>query len=301
MKKSNQYLTTGEFAKLCNISKHTLFHYFEIGLFLPEYTDENGYRYYNVLQYDTFLTIRQLSDLGMSLSEIKEYLVKRSPQKMLELYSRQEELLDIQIKKLRAIKKSVHSQKNNIEKALLSTDKFFVEEENQKYLLCSKVIKDIDDCKMTYAFGELIKISKDNIGPNVYGMINKIDNIKNNDCSFQFYIQTTSRKKQNVFLKPAGKYLNMFHLGGYEDLHKSYKEILSYAKEHCLSLYSLIYTETIIGDWAVNSSKDYIIKISVQIKEWFSVKVTKEVRKNKKFFIYGDYYDEILMDLYRKL
>ena len=39
------YMTTGEFAKLMKISKHTLFHYDDIGLFCPEILGENGYRY----------------------------------------------------------------------------------------------------------------------------------------------------------------------------------------------------------------------------------------------------------------
>ena len=36
--KSNRdaYLTTGEFAKLAGVSKHTLFHYDKIGLLSPE-------------------------------------------------------------------------------------------------------------------------------------------------------------------------------------------------------------------------------------------------------------------------
>ena len=55
--KKNKYLTAGEFAKICDIPKHVLFHYDDIGLFQPEYKAENGYRYYSYRQYDTFLVI----------------------------------------------------------------------------------------------------------------------------------------------------------------------------------------------------------------------------------------------------
>ncbi|EGT4207022.1 MerR family DNA-binding transcriptional regulator, partial [Clostridioides difficile] len=48
-----QYFTTGEFAKLCGISKQTLIFYDKIGIFSPEYKDKNNYRYYSVYQYDT--------------------------------------------------------------------------------------------------------------------------------------------------------------------------------------------------------------------------------------------------------
>ncbi|HBY3460150.1 TPA: MerR family DNA-binding transcriptional regulator, partial [Clostridioides difficile] len=35
-----QYFTTGEFAKLCGISKQTLIFYDKIGIFSPEYKDK---------------------------------------------------------------------------------------------------------------------------------------------------------------------------------------------------------------------------------------------------------------------
>ena len=41
MKLKLKPLTTGEFAKICNVKKHTLFHYDDIGLLKPDYYDEN--------------------------------------------------------------------------------------------------------------------------------------------------------------------------------------------------------------------------------------------------------------------
>ena len=50
MKKMEQrmYMTTGELAKLMGITKETLFHYDEIGLFRPAVVMKNRYRYYEV-------------------------------------------------------------------------------------------------------------------------------------------------------------------------------------------------------------------------------------------------------------
>ncbi len=66
-KQSELYFTTGEFARILGVGKHTLFHYDEIGLFSPAIKEENGYRYYFVWQMDTFEVIRALQKLGMSL------------------------------------------------------------------------------------------------------------------------------------------------------------------------------------------------------------------------------------------
>ena len=85
MKKKKNYLTAGEFAKICGVAKHVLFHYDEIHLFQPAYRDEHGYRYYSYHQYDTFLVITNLKKMGMSLSAIRIYLKQRDPQMFLRL------------------------------------------------------------------------------------------------------------------------------------------------------------------------------------------------------------------------
>ena len=72
------YLTTGEFAKVVGVIKHTLFHYDKIGLFSPEVKLANDYRYYTVQQLDLFEVISILRELEMSLSDIKQYIEKKS-------------------------------------------------------------------------------------------------------------------------------------------------------------------------------------------------------------------------------
>lgn len=41
-----EYLSAGRFAALVGTTKETLFHYDEIGLFVPKRRGTNGYRYY---------------------------------------------------------------------------------------------------------------------------------------------------------------------------------------------------------------------------------------------------------------
>ena len=64
--KSNLYFTTGEFAKLVNVTKHTLFYYDEVGVFSPIIRKENDYRFYAVEQIEVFEVILTLKELGMS-------------------------------------------------------------------------------------------------------------------------------------------------------------------------------------------------------------------------------------------
>ena len=85
------YMTTGELARLMGITKETLFHYDEIGLFQPEIVKENGYRYYAINQMEVLNTILLLRDLGMPLKEIKFTLEERSLDKMMQIFQDREQ------------------------------------------------------------------------------------------------------------------------------------------------------------------------------------------------------------------
>ncbi len=67
-------LTIGEFSRICFVTKKTLRYYDEIGLLRPEFTAENGYRYYRTDQLRTMLLISRLKNYGFSLPEIATVL-----------------------------------------------------------------------------------------------------------------------------------------------------------------------------------------------------------------------------------
>ena len=97
----DNYFSTGEFAKLCNVNKKTLFHYDEIGLFKPEIVKENGYRYYSIYQLEIFDMIYTLRDLGVPLKEIKSFMDKRNPNRVVELFEYKTNEIENEIKLLR--------------------------------------------------------------------------------------------------------------------------------------------------------------------------------------------------------
>lgn len=265
MKKNKSYLTTGEFAKLCHTSKHTLFHYCDIGLFPPAYTDDNGYRYYHILQYDSFLTITQLQLTGMSLSEIKKYMAERSPKRMIEMYRHQDQLLTTQISKLKQLQERINNQKLDIEQALTHSVECFLEKQSKSYLLCSDFISGSDKYTMTSSFGDLIYSANAQISSNTLGMLCNLDDVIDSEhYPCRFYVYMYSPKQENFMVKRAGNYLTTYHHGEYETLGKGCRRLISYAKETNILLDNSIYAETIIGDWAVHSPQDYIIKISVK-------------------------------------
>ena len=112
------YFTTGEFARILGVKKHTLFHYDQIGLFSPALKEENGYRYYFVWQMDVFEVIKALQKLGMPLEEIKEYIENRSPERFMKMMDEKEKQIDREIEHLKQMKRFIRNEKNNITAAL---------------------------------------------------------------------------------------------------------------------------------------------------------------------------------------
>ena len=110
----NEYMTTGEFASAMGVSKDTLFHYDDIGLFCPEKVSENGYRYYSIYQMETFDTIRMLRDLGMPLKEIRDMLAHRSPERVMHVFAGREQQIDRQIEKLKEMKQWLSRRREKI-------------------------------------------------------------------------------------------------------------------------------------------------------------------------------------------
>ena len=101
MSNNIKYFSTGEFAKLCNVHKKTLFYYDEIGLFKPEKVMPTGYRYYSEYQLETFNIIYTLKDIGMPLKDIKKYMDNRTPENMLDLFQYETKEIEKEINKLR--------------------------------------------------------------------------------------------------------------------------------------------------------------------------------------------------------
>ena len=96
--------------KLRNVTTETLRHYDRIGLLPPDYINEHNVRFYSVLKYEKLGTIKELKQLGMSLSEIKAYFENRNYQSSRELLQRQNGLVRNKMKSLIYLQQKIESK-----------------------------------------------------------------------------------------------------------------------------------------------------------------------------------------------
>lgn len=261
-------LTCGTFAKICQVEKHVLFHYDEIGLFKPIYINDKGYRYYSYRQYDTFKVILALKKLGMSLKDIQVYLDHRNPKEFLNLLNQQEQKLEETIKELMSIHEMIKSYQHFTEEGLeVSKENIFIVENKSQALLLSDnlenaSIKDFGEFMKSYtSFIESHHI----ITSEFVGMMLSVDNIKKGDIHNYSYFFTTTKQEKHNYIKQAGKYLCAYHHGQYENIHETYKKMMDYAFSHHLCLGKYAYEEYIVADISVKENSDYLTKISIMI------------------------------------
>lgn len=275
-KKFNQHFSSGEFAKLCNVSKHTLFYYDEIGLFSPEIIDSNGYRYYSVNQYDTFDVITIFKDLGMPLKDIKTYLDNRSPNGLVSLLKTQNDIISKKIHDLTKIKTLIDHKiqatenASNIDSSKIDSFELLQDE----YFITSEEAKQTDDLNITKYIANLINLCNEKKLFAHYSMVgihNKKDIFERNYIKYSnFGIKIDEQYNDSSLIyhiKSKGHYLTAYHMGSFDKLGETYERIKTYASKNSISLGDFFYEELLIDSLSVKNYDEYLIKISVAIKK----------------------------------
>ena len=268
---NNQHLTTSEFAKACGVSKHTLFHYDDIGILKPEYVNEKGYRFYSLKQFSTFDIIVTLQEAGTPLSEIKEYLDHKSPTRFLSVLKQKKERLVLEQKKMERMERLLQTIYEMTKNALqVVCDVPFIQEFEKEYLITVALspegiekedVKNMGehfdycaDHHIEYTYPSGIIIGKDHLERGIY-----------NKPEFFFNKLLKKQKGEKVHVKPKGKYAVINHKGGYDMLPKSYVALVNYIKENRLSIIGDAYEQEILSYLSVEDPSDYIIQIAIQV------------------------------------
>ena len=276
-KKQIPCIKTGDFAKLCNTNKRTLFHYDEIGLFSPAYTDERGYRFYSESQCDVFFTISCLREIGMPLKEIKNYIDQRNPAAL-------KQLLEEQYKKVRAEQEWLKRIEQVIETKLslvclselpeVSKDGQTVrlEQTPEEYLVVSPRLDTDDHDTIIHAICDHIGYCNHNHlnAGHPYGAMVSTESLMHEkwDTYAHFFTKVLKKPQGHPFhIKPAGTYAVTYLKGDYYHASDAYRLLLSYIQEHHYKPGEFSYKEAVLDEIAVETEADYITKLSIWVDE----------------------------------
>lgn len=266
-----RYITTGEFAKLSGVTKHTLFYYDKIGLFSPEIKKENGYRLYSFEQLEVFEVIQILRELDMPLEEIRSYMSKRSPERLLSLFAEEERLIDQQIKQMKNTKEWIRKKSRILQRTLQEEPgKISITEEPERYMILIRA-EQSDERGWAEAVGKLWDYCEKQQLRSEYsiGYRQESVNILSGEYevpSFCYELFDQKPKGKGYTVRPKGTYLTVCHKGDWKDLGNTYENIIKYAKEQNITLGTYCYEDTIFDRLVVQEEKDSITRLVYEIE-----------------------------------
>lgn len=218
-----EYYLVSEVAELHHITRKTLHYYDRIGLFCPDYIDdETGYRYYSQKRFPYLKQIIYLKDLGFPLSEIKKLLDERDIEILLKALHQREEEVDRELSLLLHRKEdlsfltSFYEQVKHLdEKDLYKPSIELVDERLISYdLLETETSREA----VMMSYRKLLKTltEKELFSQMLYGTIYfDADDLQHQAGSFITLPEPLGLDDE--MSQPAGKYVSMFKKGGYHD------------------------------------------------------------------------------------
>lgn len=266
------YFTTGEFARLCNVKKQTLFHYDDIGILSPEYKADNGYRYYHYTQLEVFGVISMLKEMGMPLRDIKNYLDHRSPQALIQLLKLQKEDITEKINELTQQLSYLESKIAMTGYGLTARSNLVIFEERPKeYYITTSYGGSSDEKTVTSAYTKHMNFCRQLGIKGAYsigGMI-RTDDLPQDRYYGYAYLYTKiddPSMYDKCFIKPAGKYAVLYHdRGGYDTVADSFSALINYIADKGLKADEFIYEDMIFSEFAVKGYENYTLKLSVRV------------------------------------
>lgn len=261
---------TSEFAELCGVKKHTLYHYDEIELLKPSITHENGYRYYTIDQFEKFNIISVLKKAGTPLEEIKQYLNDLDTNTFLNVLHRK--LMDLQeeVKKIEKMCSMLRNVISTMEIHLnVNTEKIEIVNCEEEYLIATKIPEAVltDEKTMLQGIGNHLQYCLLHDYNFHVGEIVLEKNIKQGIFRESYYYSLIKNKvdDERLFIKPKGNYAVMYHQGSYDSLYKTYQNMKNQLEEQGYHIVGNIYEENLIDYLSEHNAENYIQKISIQV------------------------------------
>ena len=262
-------LTIKEFAELSGVEASTLRYWDEIGLFSPIMRNpENNYRYYSVPQLITLNFITVLSDLHISLKTISDLEKERDPEKFIKLIDTQENLLNMEMHKLRVSYAIIHARRE----------------------LVTNGVK-VDDAAVSVMFRENKPI---NIGPRneyregetfVEAIASLAQSAKDMHINLSFpvgayheniasFIEKPKRPEYFFSIDPTGNhsmetgdYLVGYARGYYGEFGDLPERMAAYAEENSINISGPVYTVYLLDEICMQDPSQYLAQSCVAVSK----------------------------------
>ncbi|MCI8281572.1 MAG: MerR family transcriptional regulator [Lachnospiraceae bacterium] len=272
MDEKSKLLTIGQFAALHGINKKTLMWYDEMGLFQPAVVNpENGYRFYNYHQSAMLETILLLRELEVPISEIKKFMENRSARSMKELLDEQIEELDVNMRHLKAVRKTLCNYQENMDMLLhMDLSQICIISKKACSLVTVEISQDASyDKQVELITAETQKYQLRRLHDASYGTMISVESLYHgayHDYSKLFIEIPFPIRQKGLHVQPSGRYVRAFYQGDWEAMPEKYEEIFAFGREHGLEFTGFSY-EKIINSNVTDRMEEYIVQIEMPVLE----------------------------------
>ncbi|WP_306483263.1 MerR family transcriptional regulator [Anaerococcus sp.] len=286
------HYTIGKVSKMSNIPKETLRYYDKIGLFCPDYRDnETGYRYYSKESLKTLLILRRLRNLGFSIEALKNSLDVNSLDNLESLiyeksleYEKQIQILqarkvacDIAIKRFARAKKATdYIIKEGIDPIDFPVKIDYIEE--NPVVFSRKIMKNYVHPDITLArWIDIYEKCTEN-GLEMMGSIliifhgRPFDQFLEKNSDVEFAMQVTKieagRLNKRVTRFWGGfEAVTSYYVGDYKNIRQKHKKMLTRINDHGYKVTGPITEEFLISPLDVDDPSKHVTKIIIPIEK----------------------------------
>ena len=283
------YLTIKEFSELVGTTKEALRYYDRKGVFPHDRLGEkseykNEYRYYTPTQVTIFKMVSVLSEIGVTLREIGELRIGRTPEKLVKLLSRQKRIVADEICFLQEVVSVISTFQELLNEGLGVTEtEIYVSEMLTKPI----ILGDINDFEGSVSFFRAFTCflhathePKLNLSYPIGGCFESMNVfLKEPSQPTRFF----SLDPKGYEEKSGGLYLIGYTRGYYGQTNDLPKRMASYAKKNGLVFTGPVYNTYLFDEMSVVDPEQYLLQVCASVKETRRTPSRRtHHRKNKK-------------------
>lgn len=265
----DRYLTIGKMANISGVTKHTLFHYDEIGLLKPEFTHDNGYRYYSYRQTYILDIIHVLKKAGSSLQEIKGFLQNRNTLTLVELFKQKQQDLEaelLRIKRMQDILQNAIQMTETSPEFLRDTPS--IEECGVEYLIATPLERG-DDEEFYIKLSEhrnYCEIRNINHEFPIWALISN-ETFESDNFAWSYVANRIQAPipGDRLITKPEGLYVVMDHRGSYESISEACIIIKDYIARNGMKASGNVYIMDLLNYFSEMEPDSYVVRLSVAV------------------------------------
>jgi len=267
----SNFLTIKEFSEFVGMTVSKLHYYDDEGVFSPAKHGvkfKNRYRLYSPTQITTIKMIRVLKEIGVSLKEIRELNIERSPEKLIKLLASKRDKVTEDIRFFQEVLSVISTFLDLLFEGVSVTEtNISVSYMPEKNIILGGVN---DFSSSTEFFGEFMRFCDGEHEPR----LNLSFPVGGYWSDMSEFLIEPDRPMRFFSLDPkgnekrtAGLYMNGYVRGYYGNTGDLPKRMAAYAQEHGLAFSGAVYNTYLFDEISESNPENYLLQVSAAVTE----------------------------------